>query len=320
MANFRAFLRFVFSHKAKYLVFFLSFLVFALLLFPFQDVGDMIGAQVAKMTGNQVFLQLDRFKVAFFPSPEIAAENVSVETPQIPAVTVQELQVKPTVSALVSQKPSGTLVAKGLFRGDVLIDLKPGKKTEAGVQTHVISLTASSLNLAEIHKVAQLPVLLKGRLNLTTSGTADPTFGEQPDFDIELKVDQLEIPPATVNTMMGPLNLPDLRLSSVDLKGRLSAGRFNIERGNIGRNTDELHGTVRGGISVLIQNRGGIAPIIGAYSFDVDLSAKKSFQDKAALFLSFLDSYKTPTDDGARFQFKISATSPQMPPNLGAAR
>ena len=321
MDKLRTFFRFAFSHKLKYLVSLVAFIVFLMILFPFQDVGDLVGSQVAKMTNNQVYIQFDRLKLGLFPEASVGAENLSLETPMVPMITAREIEVRPAFSAFITQKPAGTLVAKGLFKGDVFIDVKPGKKTESGGQTQLLSMKAENMNLAEVQKIAELPILLKGKLNLQASGAADPTFQEQPDFDIDLKVDHLEIPASTVNTAMGPLNLPDLRLSAVELKGRLSAGRLNIEKGLIGKEGDDLFGTVKGGISIILQNRGGLQPLLGAYNFDVDLNVKKSFQDKAALFLSFLETYKSPSPDGgSRYQFRINASSVQMPPSMSALR
>ena len=321
MDKVRAFFRLAFSHKLKYLVTLITFLIFFIVLFPFQDVGDMVGAQVAKMTNNQVYLQFDRLKLGLFPEASVGAENISIETPMIPMISAREIEVHPALSAFITQKPAGTLIAKGLFKGDVLIDVKPGKKTESGGQTHLLSLKAENMNLSEVQKIAELPILLKGKMNLMASGAADPTFQEQPDFDIDLKVDHLEIPSSTVNTAMGPLNLPDLRLSAVELKGRLSAGRLNIEKGIVGKEGDELFGTVKGGISIILQNRGGLQPLLGAYNFDIDLNVKKSFQDKASLFLSFLEAYKTPTAEGGfKYQFRVNASSVQLPPNMSALR
>lgn len=320
MDHVRTFFRFLWSHKLKFLLAFISTGVFLFVMFPFSDLSDRLGADVAKLTNGQVYLQLDSLNLGLFPSPFVGAENISVETPFLPgAISAQHLEVLPSLSSVLWQKPSGKLIAKGLFRGDVEIELKPGKKTEAGVATHLVMLKAQSLSLAEIHKVAQLPMLLKGKLHISTSGTADPTFAEQPDFDIDLRVDQLEIPPWTFNSAMGPLNLPELRLSGVEIKGRLSAGKLSIEKGMIGKPTDELFGSVKGGISILFNNQGGnVRPILGAYSFEVDLNAKKSFQDKASLYLGFLDAFKTQSGDAARYQFKVNATSPQMPPSIGA--
>lgn len=319
MAQLKEILKFIFSHKLKYLVTLIAVLVFVVLMFPFQDVGDSVSSFVAKQTGNQVFVSFERLRASFLPL-SVGADEFSLETPMFPAINAQEVQVTPSMGALISQKPEGTLIAKGLFKGDVEVTVRPGKKTEAGVSTHNLSLSAQRLSLAEIHKVAQLPMLLKGRVNLNASGTADPTFGDQPDFDIDLKVDQFELPAGSVETQMGPLNLPELMLSQVEIKGRLSAGRFNIERAIVGKEGDELVGNIKGGINLQIQNRGRIQPVIGAYQFDIDLSVKRSLQDKASLFLSFLENFKTPTADGARYQFKLQATSPQMPPNMSALR
>lgn len=313
-------LPFILRHKLKLGVAFLSFWIFCFLLFPFQDTGDLVGAEVARLTNNQVFVQFDRLNVGLLPL-SVGAQNISVETPMIPAaINADLIEVSPSLGALITQKPNGTLVAKGLFRGDVEIGIKPGRRTDAGAETYALELKAESLNLNEVQKVAQLPILLKGRLNVTSGGTVDPTFQQQPDVDVELKVNSLEIPPSTINTMMGPLNLPDLRLSSVDLKGRLAGGRFNIERGEIGRTGDELFGSIRGNVSVVMQNRGRVVPIIGAYNLEIDLTATPQFQNKASLFLSFLDAYKSNAPNGARYQFKVNATSPELPPNIGAVR
>ena len=319
MAQLKLILKFIFSHKLKYLVMILAALVFVVLMFPFQDVGDSISSFVAKQTNNQVYLNFERLRTSFIPL-SVGAEEFTIETPQFPAISAQDVEITPSMGALISQKPEGTLVAKGLFKGDVEVTVKPGKKTEAGVATHQLSLSAQRLSLAEIHKIAQLPMLLKGKVNLTASGTADPTFGDQPDFDVDLKVEQFELPAGSVETQMGPLNLPELKLSQVEIKGRLSAGRFNIERAVVGKDGDELVGTIKGGINLQIQNRGRITPVIGAYQFEIDLSVKRSLQDKASLFLSFLENFKTPTADGARYQFKLNATSPQMPPSMSALR
>lgn len=320
MTVIRKFFSLIWSHKLKYFVSTLAFFIFVLLLFPYDEVGDFAGVQIAKATQNQIFVQFEKLKLGLFPDAMVGAEKLSFATPQINEIRADSVEVRPSLTALLMQKPEGQLVATGLFRGDVLVDLKPGKKTEAGTLTHHVSLKAEKLNLSEIHKVAELPLLLKGRINLTTSGTADPSFQEQPDFDIDLSVDNFELPAGSVETMMGPLNVPDLKLTTLQLKGRLSAGRFLVEKGVIGKPGDEIFGSASGNISILIQNKGQIQPVIGAYQFDIDLDAKKSFQDKAALFLSFLDAYKTPTAGGAKFKFKLNATSPQMPPSISALR
>jgi hypothetical protein len=72
-------------------------------------------------------------------------------------------------------------------------------------------------------------------------------------------------------------------------------------------------------MSLQIQNMGGrILPMPGSYSFDIDVTVKKSFEDRAKLFLSFIEQHKTPVGDGARYKFKLSASGPESVPSFGA--
>ena len=85
-----------------------------------------------------------------------------------------------------------------------------------------------------------------------TSGvfqSVDLTFAEQPDLDLVVKVNRFEMPPSNVNTQMGPISVPEMKLSNVELKGKLSAGRFVIENAKIGNPGDDLQGTLKGSIA-----------------------------------------------------------------------
>lgn len=308
------------QHKFKFVLMIFSALIFAFLLFPFDDLGDLVTAQVAKLTGNQIYIQFDRMNVGVI-DPGLQLSNVYLEAANMPPLSAHELTFTPSIMSLINKKPAGSLSAKGLFKGNIEVSLKPGGKSENGVEKQKIQLSAQKLALADLRELANLPIALKGQLNVTSSATADLGLQEQPDMDLSLKVDKFELPSGNVNTMMGPLALPEVKLTSLELKGRLSSGRFQIEDCSIGKEGDELRGTIKGGIALQLKmTEGLITPLIGAYDFTIDLNVKRGLQDRAALFLSFLDQYKTPTNDGAHFQFRVSATSPFMPPNITALR
>lgn len=314
------FFQLLLKHKLKFLVLFVSALIFTVLLFPFNDLSDLVSTKVAQFTQNQVFLQFEKMGLSFSPSAGLEFSNISVDTPALPTINAKEVVITPGLSSLITQKPAGTVSAKGLFHGNVEISMKPGTKTDTGVERQKIEITAKQLSLADLRDLAQLPMVLKGKVDLTTVAQADLSFQEQPEIDLNIKIDQFELPPSNVQTPMGPLTLPDLKLSSVTLKGRLVGGRLNIEEGIIGKENDEMRGSIKGGIGLQLQNRGGLVPVIGAYNFDVDLTVKKNFQDKAALLLTLLDQYKTPTADGARFALRVSAPGPNTPPNMSALK
>ena len=308
-------------NKGRIFVMILSSLVFLFLLFPFDDLSDLISTQVSKLSNNSVYLQFDRLKMSVFPQPGMKLDNVYIEAARLPALTTSELVITPSITGIIQQKPFGHVSAKGLLKGDVDLNVSKGSRSDNGIERQKIELKVKKMSLQDLRELGNLPVLLKGHLSLETTALADLSFQEQPDIEIVLNINQFELPPSNVNTPMGPLTLPDLKISSVELRGRLAAGRFVIETGTIGKASDELSGTIKGNIGLTIANNGGqFNPQMGAYNFDIDLRTKRSFQDRAALFLTFIDGFKTPTADGSQYKFKISATNPMMPPQIGAAR
>jgi len=321
MEKIRQIMSLAFRHKWKFVLMMASTVVFLFLLFPLGDLSDLITAQVAKLTNNAIYLQFDNMRLSLFPDAGIALDEVHVEGQGFPPLKSQELVLTPSLMSLLTQKPAGTISARGFMKGQIEVSMKPGTKSDNGVERQKITLSAQKLSLAEIRNLAQLPIQLKGNLDVESQALADLSFQEQPDMDVTLKIDRFEIPSSNLQTIMGPMTLPELKLSSVELKGRLSAGKFLIENGRIGKETDEVRGTIKGNIGMMIQNRNGqLAPQIGAYSFDIDLQMRKTFQDRANLFLTFIDNFKTPLADGAQYKFKVASPDPQMPPNISALR
>lgn len=321
MDQIRSLLKLIGQSKGKLFVMVVSSLVFLFFLFPFDDLSDLISSQVSRLSNNSLYVQFDKLKMSLFPQPGVKMDKVYIESLRTPALSAEELIITPSVSGLIQQKPYGHVSAKGLLKGDVDLRVGKGSKTENGLERHRLEVSAQKISLHDLREMANLPVLLKGQLNLESTVLADLSFQEQPEVEMNLSINQFELPPSNVNTPMGPLTLPDLKLSAVELKGRLAAGQFVIESGTIGKPGDELYGTIKGKIGLTIVNRGAsFGHQIGAYNIEVDLQTKRSFQDRAALFLTFIDGYKSPTADGAQYKFKVSATNPMMPPSIGAVR
>ena len=309
------------GNKDKVFILLISPLIFLFLLFPFDDLSDLVTSQISALSNSSVYLQFEKLKMSLLPQPGIKMNHVFVQTVQTPPLSINELIITPSIAGIIQQKPYGKVSVSGLMQGDIKIQLGKGKATENGLERQQIEINANDISLAELRDLAKLPILLKGKLNLETSVLADLSFQEQPDLDLNLSVDRFELPPANVNTPMGDLTLPDLKLSSIVLKGRLAAGRFIIETGTLGKPTDELFGTIKGNIDFSIIGReGSFHQQMGGYNLEIDLTAKRGFQERAALFLSFIDNYKTPVGDGAQYKFKMTATAPGMPPSFGASR
>jgi type II secretion system protein N len=313
----QSFFKLIFSNKLKLLVVLVSTAVFLFLLFPFDDLSDLVAVQVSKATKNQVYVQFDHMDLDLIPAG-LRLKNLSVETNQFPPLRTSEVKISPALSSVIYQKPAGSLTATGFLKGDVEVSLSSAPKSENGNERSKISIEAAKLSLSELRDLLSLPLPLRGSLDVKSNATADLAFREQPDVEVDVKIEKFEVPPSNVNTPLGPLNLPELKISSLQLKGRLSAGRFQITQAVIGKGSDELSGTVKGGISLQIQNFGGkLIPSSGSYAFDIDLVVKKSLEERAKLFLSFIDAYKSSDSQGSRYRFKVSASGPESVPNFG---
>ncbi|MEZ0391524.1 MAG: type II secretion system protein GspN [Pseudobdellovibrionaceae bacterium] len=328
MEQLKKFFSFAWSHKGKLGVLAISTLVFAFLLFPFNDLSDFIGAQISKMSRNKVYVQFDQLHMSLVPTPGVALENVQVEAQGLAGLKIQEAILTPGFSTLITQKPAGTLTARGFLNGDIQVSLKSGARTDDGKERQEITIEAKKLSLGELKQIGQLPFVAKGDLNLSSKALIEPTLKTQPDVDVTLRIDQFQ--PLSVQTPLGPFVLPELKISNVELKGRLSAGKLIIEQGIIGKETDELRGTIKGSLDLQIirpdPDSTVIIPQMGGYNFDVDLKVKKGFYARASTIFSIaegalrLNNHKIDSADGVQYRFKVQGANFIDIPNVSALR
>ncbi len=299
---------------------FLTSLLFALIFFfvffPTGDLGDLVSSKVSELTQNQVFIQFNNFSFNVTP-PGVEFTEVFLETSFTPGLSADEITISPSIPGMISQKPYGSFSAKGILNGNLNVSVKKGQATETGVERQRVVLEVEQVSLAALREIMKWNLALEGHLSLSADGQADLALSEQPDVDLTVDLEKFMLPPATINTMMGPLTLPDMKLGQIHLKGRLSNGKFHIENGDIGKKQDDLFGKVKGFWNINLLMMGGRPyPQLGSYDFEIDLTANKAFQGKASLFLSLLDQYKSFSADGARYHFKVSAADLMSPPSI----
>lgn len=299
------FFRLIFSNYRKLLLILTLTLVFLFLLFPLSDLNDLISNEVSRLTQNRVYFQFDKMHINPLTA-SLNLDNVLVETPQISNLTSDSVQISPSLMAAFQKKPGGTFVATGLLKGDVEVNITP---TDGKTK---IELNAQNISLSEAREIAQLNLPIKGQVTLTSQALTDynlldGSMTEQPEMDLNLSVLKFELPSTTItNHMLGSINIPQIQFDKVELKGRLTNGKFQIESGKLGTSKDPLYGDVKGEIGLSLTNiNGQITPQFGSYNITVDLKANSDFQSRAQLFLSFLDASKTLQGSTAQYKFKL---------------
>ncbi len=305
-------------HKLKILLIFTSAILFSVLLFPYSDLADFTTAQVSKLTKNQVFLSFDDMGIGLLPTPSVDLEQVQVETAQISGLKVSSLSVSPSIAALLSFKKGVSIAAEGLLKGDLNLVYKEGDlvKGKKEIRNQNIDADFEKVELSEVEDLYPLPVKLKGRASGELNVKLDPSYTNQPDGKTEIKIKNFIMPSTSVNTQMGPIDIPEIKFSEVKLRGKLSNSSFNIEEVLLGKTSDAIHGKVRGKLTIKIKRFGAkVAPVFGAYNFDISLNISKK-KASELFFLTILDDYKQNTNKGSRYLFAINGSRFGPTPNM----
>lgn len=318
--------------KRKFLgIAFVSAVLFFMWGFPFGDMSDLVTSQVARATGNQIYLQFESMDLNLLPAPAISVRNVSVETPALPALEAKWMKISPSWFSILFnlwtiKKASGgdpeaagklgtrigvSVAAEGLLGGDVDLHVRPGSASDQGADRSKVSLAIEKMNLNEVQKWADLPVKMNGVLNVDGTLQYVPSFTDQPEGEIDLRVNKFNLPASTLmipfEGAMMPVNLPSLTLDHVVLRGRLSSGKFVIEEGTFGSAKDPLSGRIKGQIMVRLMAMGGqVTPQVGQYNLTVDMSASKSVEKDIGIAFLLFDQAKTPTANGSRYLFQAN--------------
>lgn len=312
------FFRFIKNNFGKIFLTLLFTIVFTIMLFPLGDLSDFISSKVSTLTGNQIYLQFDKLHINPL-STSIGMENVLLETKTIENLTITNLTATPSVLALISKKPGGQLTAEGVLSGNATIKVSPSAtKDKADNPKSNVEISLEKISLKDLRRTLSLSLPISGTLNMNAQALVDLAFTEQPDGDLTATIQKFELAGGNINLQdMGSLNLPEIKFSSVDFKSKFQAGKFVIDNMRLGTAADDLSGTLKGDLTLVIQNvNGQMFPVVNGYNLSVDLIAKQSFKDRASFFLSFIDRFQSVDPAGTRYKFKLVSMSPGAPPQM----
>jgi hypothetical protein len=308
----------------------LSTVFFFAFFFPFGDLSDLLTSAVARATGNQLYIQADTLDLHLIPQPAISASRLRLET-SMPPLEAKWARITPGLfstlfnirtfmkagsgdpqaSRAAMSKVSLSVAAEDLLGGDLELFLGPGRKSEQGHERSRITLEVMKLDLAAVQRWSEISFRMQGQANLETEMQLAFDFSEQPEGEFNLKINKFALPASTVSIPMGedasfPLNVPQLTLAFVNLRGRLVGGTLVIEEGTFGQAPDPISGRIKGQIGLRLQPVGsGVVPLFGSYNLTVDLNTNAAIQKDLGFAFLPLDSAKTVTSGGgAKYLFR----------------
>ena len=273
-------------HKFKIVVLALMTLAFCIVLFPYEDLGDWVTVKVSELTQKQFYLQFEKMGFTLFPQPGLEFEKVYFESTLSPSMQVGALTIAPSIHGLLTLKPGVTIYAKNFLNGDLSLSTRGGEKTAKGDRKQILQFDLQNVRLQEILKLVEAPISFNGAVKGDTELTIDPGFSDQPVGKIELRIEKFHLPPSSVATPFGPMNLPEIKVSFVTVKCRLVSGELYIDSLQIGDSKDELNGTVKGQMQLSLLKRGiQITPQLGRFDFNIDVSTVQRLEKNAAPYL-----------------------------------
>lgn len=292
--------------------------VFAVLIFPYDDLSDMITSLITKNSNGQVYVQFDDLGMGFLP-PSLKMSNVSVDTLMAPTIKAKKIYLAPSIAGLLKFSPGFSANIEDFLKGSVDIDLQGGKKVSDAVKLQNVSIKLKSLSLKSLLNYGQVQVDAEGSLAAAFVAAVDPALIEQPDGEVSIDIDKFKLPASTLPTMLGPVSLPNTEISHISAKGTLKSGNLEITEATIGQAGDTFNGRVKGKIAMRLVRMGSqIVPELGAYEVKIDLNFDRVSEKGYSLFLSLFDKYRTVTGSGSRYAFRLSAQNMNMPPNPSA--
>ena len=312
-------------HKKKIGLFLCSTLVFFVVMFPLGDLADWVGTLIAKSTQNSVFLYFNDLGVAFFPAPGVIMNDVTIDLTQFSTVNADSLKVTPNLASLLAFRAGVRVAADNIFEGDLIANYKQGGKVpDSDLRFQNVDIDAENIELSGIQKFFSLPVEMSGQIKLNGEIEIDPSYREQPKGGLEVNIQKFKMPASTIMVPMAgtgaslPINLPEIKLASVEGVTQVSNGEILIDNLKFGDTSDVLRGRIKGRVALGMRAIGGmVRPEPGAYDLKIELDLKRERPSELNLMFAIIpDRYKAQTSNGQKYAFRLTGANFNAPPKF----
>lgn len=311
------------THFRKILFVPIAFVFFSIVLFPFDDLGDLVTEKIATGTQNQVFLHFDHLGISFFP-PSLKMKNVVVDTPFLPSLRAGSINLAPALGRLITFKRGVSVQAEDLFKGDYSGSF--GEVSKDNRDMVEFNTSFRGVDLRALTQFFESPWEISGAADLYVErGLIDPEMVEQPKFEVEMRGEKVALPNTLPSNIpfLGGMLLPTMRFSEVSLKGRMINREMVIDLGVLGGENDPFRAKIKGKLEVEFRRGpGGIVPIMGGYDLSINLEMDRNFeadfQKRLPIAYDPLTKYKSVTGRGSRFALRVKSPNtysiPEMTP------
>lgn len=245
------------------------FIFFTYLNFPYDKLKDKIFSQVEQKTGFKC--DAAEVKTTWTLGFVFKGVELSHRAFNIPQIRLSHLKVSPSLLSLLFFRPKMKFEV-GFTEGALSGHLQQKGKTQD------IELAFESLNLGKDFK-GMLPVDLQGILQGEFQVAGDLAQMKELDGALDIRVQKFGLAQMSVLNM----NLPQISLSKMLLRGTLKNEKLLIEKMDIGGEKEDLQANASGELQLDSQNFNNSKLNLNV-KFKLSEKMKKEFQ----LFLPFI--------------------------------
>lgn len=302
--------------------------VFFVLLFPYDDLGNLLTTTIYNGSGQQVYVHAQDLELGVLPVPGIQANDVNIEpgargTPFTP-LHFDSLSIRPMLMALLTLRGGASLEASGLFGGVASLSAKTVSTLFSAQQGafEITDLALQDLSISSIlaYAIGANPSFkIGGRVNAASSSLRiDPTSKEPLAGDLGLTLENVVLPTTIPIPNFGEFqDMPQVKIQKADFRTQLANNKLRITQGNLGvADRDPISGRILGEVDIRPGPGGGFVP--GQFNICVEINVTQSFYDALAKRLgSAIDLIKSGTEgfrrrDEQGIKYGFTATGPDI--------
>lgn len=306
------------KHILKFIALILLTFLFIIVLFPYEDLTDLVSKQIATATNNRLYLKFNELDINLIPVG-IDLGDVEIITPSLPSLKASAISVSPSIAKLLAAKYGASVKATGLFGGDIFAKGTMGTENDKKEVVHNIDvLEMDNIKINELQKLfPKVNFNIESRVNAELSEIQiEQEFKTQPAAEFNVEAGKTHIKSIT---LFNDLTLQDLKFSKVSLRGRLIDGELNLEDVQLGSGDDPLQFQIRGKLALTFRKFGVIvSPRASKYDIYLKLTKKQKLTGeydyifRNVLTTPFLDVTKFPISTGKKgfnqYSMKLSGT------------
>ena len=296
-------------HKLKLLLFFISFFLFFVILFPYKEMNLLLQSKINEAIKPH-FVEIEEVEVSFLPSLSFKLKALSVNVSK-KVISLDSVELRPSILSFFTLKPSLEIYFHNLFKGVQKIHLKYLNQQNYEFEG------IFNLEFSEALKAFNQPEFLLGDVKGVFKGVFEPQTSSFKESSLKIALNKTSQGltlrgSQLINHLFQGFDFPSLIFSEVDLFLNVNSPKMILQDLKLGNPTDAVFIRAKGDMNLDLKTSQ-----LGPYKTKWLMKVKPD-KARSLFFLEFLNAYKTSSSKELSYQFELAGKNLKAPPSLKA--